>query len=134
MLKVFQLSGLHTNYTPERKSKQCFRQVHDVVQKQQTFDARAGGTKIEAGEERRDQAVMGAVLRLSSNVRAASPAVSSPRFQVQNGSEGAGEAEGAVWSKPIPKHPGEGRGHCSFQGGEKETCLPQSKSFPGPCD
>lgn len=68
MLKDFQLSGLHTNYTPERKSKQCFQQVHDVFQKQQTFDARAGGTKIEAGEERRDQAVMEAVLRLSSNV------------------------------------------------------------------
>ena len=58
MQEDFQLSGLHTNYTPERKSKQCFSQVHDVVQRQKTFDSRAGGTKIELGEKRRDQAVM----------------------------------------------------------------------------
>lgn len=51
ILKGFHLSGLHTNYTPERKSKQCFRQVHDVAQKQKTFDSWAGGTKISLGKK-----------------------------------------------------------------------------------
>lgn len=64
-----------------------------------------------------------AVVCLSSNVCAASPAISSPSFEAPNRSEEAGEAEGAVWSKPIPKPFGEGRRPCSSQGGEKETCL-----------
>lgn len=91
MRRDFHLSGLHTNYTPERKSKQCFRQVHDVVQKQKTFDSWARSTKRELWEERRDQAVKEAILPLNSNVRVASEKIRE-----------RGEAEGAEWNKPIP--------------------------------
>lgn len=101
----FQLSGLHSDDAPERKSKQCFRQVHDVVQKQQTFDSRAGDTEIELGEEQRIKRRWERECPWS-DIHRASSALSSTDFKVLEGLERAGKAEGVMRTHQPPNAEG----------------------------
>lgn len=83
------------------KSKQCSRQVHDVLQRQKTFDLRAGGSKIEHCEEPRHQAIMGHGIAKSEFQHLRSFLV----LLVQKGSEGKPARCRQLQLHTRPRHP-----------------------------